>query len=250
MNIAVFVKRVPDTESTIKITDDGKGIDKSGLSFVLNPYDEFAVEEALRIKEKKGAGEVVAVSLGPAEVKETIRSALAMGADRAIHALTPEFPEDPLVTARGLVSAIEGESFDLLFFGKQGVDNDNAVVGTLVAEILGLPSVSIVTKLEVTDDGLTARREIAGGEEIVKLPIPAVVTAQKGLNEPRYASLKGIMAAKKKEIAEKEISPDAPALEVVSIEYPPERTEGKIVGEGPEAIDDLLKLLREEAKVL
>jgi electron transfer flavoprotein beta subunit len=250
VKIAVFVKRVPDTESIIKIKDDKKEIDKTDLSFVMNPYDEFAVEEALRIKENAGEGEVVAISLGPDEAKETIRSALAMGADRAIHALVPAIPEDPLVTANGLKEAIEGESFDLLLFGKQAVDTDFGQTGTLVAELMGLPSAAVVLKVSVEGDRVTVNREIEGGEEVVTLPLPAVLTAQKGLNEPRYASLKGIMAAKKKEIADKEITLKEASSELVGIEYPPERPEGKIVGEGVEAVDDLLGLLREEAKVL
>jgi electron transfer flavoprotein beta subunit len=250
VKIGVFVKRVPDTESIIKIRDDRKGIDKSNLTFVLNPYDEFAVEEALRIKEKTGAGEVVVVSLGPQDVKETIRGTLAMGVDRGIHVVTAEFPEDPLVTAAGLAEAARAESFDLLLFGKQAVDDDNAQIGTLVAALLGLPSVSVVVKLEVEGTGLRAHREVEGGEEVVKLPLPAVVTAQKGLNEPRYASLKGIMAAKKKEIKEATPSLREPLIEVVGLEPPPERKGGRVVGEGPGAVDELLRLLREEAKVL
>jgi electron transfer flavoprotein beta subunit len=250
VKIGVFVKRVPDTESVIKIRDDRKGIDKSNLTFVLNPYDEFAVEEALRIKEKTGAGEVVVVSLGPQDVKETIRGTLAMGVDRGIHVVTAEFPEDPLVTASGLAEAARAESFDLLLFGKQAVDDDNAQIGTLVAALLGIPSVSVVVKLEVEGTGLRAHREVEGGEEVVKLPLPAVVTAQKGLNEPRYASLKGIMAAKKKEIKEATPSLREPLIEVVGLEPPPERKGGRVVGEGPGAVDELLRLLREEAKVL
>jgi electron transfer flavoprotein beta subunit len=250
VKIGVFVKRVPDTESVIKIKDDRKGIEKSNLTFVANPYDEFAVEEALRIKEKAGAGEVVVVSLGPQEVKETIRGILALGADRAVHVVTAEFPDDPLVTAAALAEAARAEAFDLLLFGKQAVDDDCAQVGTQVGELLGLPSVSVVVKLEVEGTSITAHREVEGGEEVVSLPLPAVVTAQKGLNEPRYASLKGIMAAKKKEI--KEVTPvlRETLVEIVALEPPPERTGGKIVGEGPGAVDELLRLLREEAKII
>jgi electron transfer flavoprotein beta subunit len=250
VKIAVFVKRVPDTESIIKIKESRKGIEKADLSFVMNPYDEYALEEALRIREKAGEGEVVAISLGPAEVKETIKSALAMGADRAIHALVPEAPEDPVVTALGLKAAAEGESFDLLLFGKQATDNDNGQTGTLVAELMGLPSAAVVIDVSVDGDMVTVHREIEGGEEVVTLPLPAVLTAQKGLNEPRYASLKGIMAAKKKTVDEKEITLADPSCEVISIEYPPTRPAGRIVGEGVEAVDELLKLLREEAKIL
>jgi electron transfer flavoprotein beta subunit len=217
---------------------------------VMNPYDEFAVEEALRIKESTGEGEVVIISLGTETAKETIRSALAMGADRAIHALVPELPEDPLVTAAALKDAIEGESFDLLLFGKQAVDSDEAQVGTLVAELMGLPSASVIVKVAIEGNSVTVHREIEGGEEVVTLPLPAVLTTQKGLNEPRYPSLKGIMAAKKKEIAEKQIVLKDPCFEVVNLTYPPKRAEGKIVGSGPEAVDELLRLLREEAKVI
>jgi len=250
VKIAVFVKRVPDTESIIKIKENRQGIEKADLSFVMNPYDEYALEEALRIREKAGEGEVVVISLGPEEVKETIKSALAMGADRAIHALVPESPEDPVVTAQGLKAATEGESFDLLLFGKQATDTDNGQTGTIVAELMGLPSAAVVIDVSVDGDVVTVHREIEGGEEVVTLPLPAVLTAQKGLNEPRYASLKGIMAAKKKTVDQKEISLTDSSREVVSVEYPPTRPEGRIVGEGVEAVDELLKLLREEAKLL
>ena len=199
MKIAVCVKRVPDSETRVKIASDGKSLDEAGVKFILNPYDEFAVEEALRRKEQAGAGEVVIVSVGPAAAQETIRTALAMGADRGVLLQTDTIPADGL---------------------------------------------------EIGGGKGTAEREIEGGVEIVDFPLPAVLTAEKGLNEPRYPALKGIMAAKKKPLEVKPASLGAGGLEVLALTPPPQRKEGRVVGEGPAAVLELLRLLREEAKVL
>ncbi|MBI4500757.1 MAG: electron transfer flavoprotein subunit beta/FixA family protein [Gemmatimonadetes bacterium] len=250
MKIAVCIKRVPDTETRIKIGGDGKAIDEAGVKFVLNPYDEYAVEEALKLKEKAGSGEVAAIALGSDAAQETIRTALAMGADRGVllKSATPSL--DPLVTARALAAELEGGGFDLILFGKLAIDDYNQAVGTMVAELLGLPSVSAVSHLELADGKGTAEREVEGGVEVVEFTLPAVLTADKGLNEPRYPALKGIMAAKKKPLEVKPVAADPGGVAVLELSLPPARKEGRIVGEGPGAVPALIDALRNEAKVL
>src|SRR5213596_892447 len=200
MKIAVCIKRVPDSETRVKIASDGKSLDEAGVKFILNPYDEFAVEEALRRKEKAGAGEVVIVSLGPSAAQETIRTALAMGADRGVLLQTDTIPVDGFVTAQALATELKTGAWDLILFGKMAIDDYNQQLGPMVAELLGLPCVTAVAHLEIEGGKGVAEREIEGGVEVVEFPLPAVLTADKGLNEPRYPALKGIMAAKKKQI--------------------------------------------------
>src|SRR6059036_3390316 len=198
MKIAVCIKRVPDSGTRVKIASDGKSLDEAGVKFILNPYDEFAVEEALRRKEQAGAGEVVIVSVGPAAAQETIRTALAMGADRGVLLQTDAIPADGFVTAQALAAELHGGAWDLILFGKMAIDDYNQQVGPMAAELLGLPCVTAVAHLEIDGGKGIAEREIEGGVEVVEFPLPAVLTADKGLNEPRYPALKGIMAAKKK----------------------------------------------------
>ncbi len=250
MKIAVCIKRVPDTETRIRIAAGGRSIDESGVKFVLNPYDEYAVEEALRRKEAAGSGEVVVIALGGDATQETIRTALAMGADRGVLLKTDQRVLDPLVVARALVAELKDGGFDLILFGKLAVDDHSHAVGTMVAELLGVPSVSAVARLELGDGKGTAEREVEGGVEVVEFPLPAVLTADKGLNEPRYPALKGIMAAKKKPLEVKPVTLDAGGFEVLDLALPPERKPGKIVGEGPDAVPALIQALRTEAKVL
>ena len=205
MKILVCVKQVPDTAALIRVTPDGTGIATAGLPLVLNPYDEFALEEALRIRERQGGGEVTVVSMGPESAKEVLRTALALGADRAILLSDPAFEgSDSYATAFLLARAIRREpiAFDLILCGKEAVDDGAAAVGPAVAELLDLPHVSVITKLEISSDGkgATAHRQVEGACEVVEVSLPAVVTAQKGLNEPRYPTVKGIMGAKKKEM--------------------------------------------------
>jgi len=250
MKIAVCIKRVPDSETRVKIAADGKSLDEAGVKFILNPYDEFAVEEALRLKEKAGAGEVVVIALGPPAAQETIRTALAMGADRGVLLQTAGLPPDGLETAKALAAELKDGGFDLVLFGKMAIDDYNHQVGPMVAELLDLACVTTVAHLELAGNKGTAEREIEGGVEVVEFPLPAVLTTDKGLNEPRYPALKGIMAAKKKPLEVKPIAPGAGALEIVSLALPAERQAGKIVGEGAAAVPELVRLLREEAKVL
>ena len=252
MKIAVCIKRVPDSETRVKIAADGKSLDETGggVKFVLNPYDEFAVEEALRRKEKAGTGEVAVICLGPATAQETIRTALAMGADRGVLLQADKIPADAFETAKVIAAELKSTSWDLILFGRMAIDDYNTQVGSLVAELLGLPCVTAVSHLDIDGTKGVAEREIEGGIEVVDFPLPAVLTADKGLNEPRYPALKGIMAAKKKPLEVKPVQPGAGALEVVALTPPPDRKAGKIVGEGAGAVGELVRLLREEAKVL
>src|SRR5216110_692095 len=252
MKIAVCIKRVPDSETRVKIAADGLNLDEASVKFVVNPYDEFAVEEALRRKEKAGSGEVAVYCLGPAAAQETIRTALAMGADRGVLLQAERIPVDPFETAKLIAAELKGTNWDLILFGRMAIDDYNHQIGTLVAELLGLPCVTAVSHLDIEGTKGVAEREIEGGIEVVDFPLPAVLTTDKGLNEPRYPALKGIMAAKKKPLEVKPVKsgPGGGALEVVALTPPPERKAGKIVGEGAGAVGELVRLLREEAKVL
>ena len=258
MKILVMIKQVPDTATQVKIGPDGKAIDTTGITWIVSPYDEYAVEEALRIKEKRGQGEVVAVSLGPDRVKEALRSCLAMGADRAIHVNDAGSDQtDALMTARALAAVIKQEAPALALFGRQAIDDDMAAVGGAVAELLGWPCASWIMEEAVDEAGKAVRvgRQVEGGLELFDLPLPAVVSAQKGLNEPRYPTLKGIMGAKKKEI--KEVKPadlgvsGESALSVVKLETLPPRPPGRIIpGEAAEAARELVRALRQDAKAI
>jgi electron transfer flavoprotein beta subunit len=248
MKIAVCVSHVPDTATKINIGSDGKTIDPNGVTYIVNPYDEFAIEEALKTKEKLG-GEVVVISVGNDANKETLRKALAMGADSAV-LLKDENQRDSFGIAKALAEEIKLQNAELVFFGKQSVDYDNSINGQLTAELLNYNSVSVVVSLNIDGNKITAEREIEGGKEVVETSLPAVITAQKGLNEPRYASLKGIMAAKKKTIEEKEAVAANLFVEVVEMKKPAPKQAGKILGSDSSAVSELVKLLREEAKVI
>jgi len=254
MNIVALIKQVPDTETRIKIGGDGKSIDPAGVKFIMNPYDEFAVEEAIRIKEKHG-GSVTAVTLGPERAMEALRSALAMGADRAVFIQEPE-GIDNSVAAKARAAAVKEIAPDLILVGKQAIGDDEGRVGPAVAAILDLPFVSNAVKIEFEDSKLKVHREIEGMGETVETSLPAVLSCQKGLNEPRYPSLIAIMQAKKKPVEDKAFSAlgveDAsPATDTVKLELPPERPPGRILqGEPAEVAAALIRLLAEEAKVI
>jgi electron transfer flavoprotein beta subunit len=250
VKIAVCVKRVPDTETRIKIGPDGRSIDESGVKFVMNPYDEFAVEEALQLRDKAGTGEVVVVSMGGDVCQETIRTALAMGADRGVLLKTDGVTIDPVSTGKVLAAELREGQYDLVLFGKLAIDDYNHAVGNVVAELLDLPCVSAIGHLEIANGRGTAEREIEGGVEVVEFGLPAVLTTDKGLNEPRYPALRGIMMAKKKPLEVKAVELSGGGLTVEELSVPPERAEGRIVGEGPDAVPVLLEALRSEAKVL
>ena len=256
MKYVVILKQVFDTETKITLDANGK-INNSGVSFIMNPYDEFAVEEALRLKEK-GEGEVTVVSAGGQQVQDALRQALAMGADKAVLVDAGAADLDEYSTAMLLAKAIESIGFDLILGGFRAIDDGSAQVAGRVAEILGVPVVNVVTKLEVADGKAVATREIEGGSEVIEVALPAVITAQKGLNEPRYPSMKGIMKAKKKPMQKTtaaELGLDeaalAPKVKALSFTLPSARAAGKLVeGEAPEAAKELARLLREEAKII
>jgi len=259
LNSVVCIAQVPDTETRIKIGGDGRHIDETGIKYIVSPYDEYALEEAIRLKEKQG-GDVTVLAFGPDRVQQALRESLARGATKALHVKGESADADSLGIAKVLAAAIKSVPHDLVFFGKQGVGTDNSLVGPMVAEILGYPQVNVVTHLEAADGKITAHREIEGAEEIIEAATPAVITAQKGLNEPRYASLKGIMAAKKIAIDSKSISDlglsDSDIVNqrvtVVSLELPPEKSGGrKIDGADPAAAaKEIVRYMKEEAKAL
>ncbi len=257
MNIVACVKQVPDTEAQIKVKADASGIDEAGIKWVMNPYDEFGVEEALKLKEKLG-GDVTIVSIGPARAMETVRTALAMGAEKGIQVDDPALNNaDAYTTAAALAAAIKTIPYDIIFCGQRAIDDDSGQVGAILAELLGIPQVTFVTKLDI--DGKTAKaiRPIEGAQMVIETSLPCVITATKGLNEPRYASLPGIMKAKKKPVDVKNaaalgVATDAKA-KVAKFVPPPARPPGKIIcaDDTPEGkAAELAKLLREEAKVI
>ncbi|MDY0082397.1 MAG: electron transfer flavoprotein subunit beta/FixA family protein [Ignavibacteriaceae bacterium] len=250
MKIAVCISHVPDTATRIKIGPDRKSIDPAGVTYILNPYDEFAIEEALKTKEKSGSDAIVyAISVGGEANKETIRKALAMGVDEGV-LLKDDSPRDSFGIAQALCEEIKSLGCEIVFFGKQSVDFDNSITGQLTAELLNYNCIPVVVDLKLDGNKVVAEREIEGGREIVETELPVVITAQKGLNEPRYASLKGIMAAKKKNIAEKPIASYSAQTEMIDMSLPPPKQPGRILGTDSSAVPELVKLLREEAKVI
>jgi electron transfer flavoprotein beta subunit len=250
MKIAVCVSHVPDTATKVKVGEDGKTIDPNGVTYVINPYDEIAIEEALKTKEKFGDdSEVIIVTVGSDKSKETIRKALAMGADSGV-LLKDDNHRDSFGIAKALTEEIKAQGCELVFCGKQSVDYDNSITGQLVAEMLDYSCISVVVDLNIDSNKITAEREIEGGREIAESELPAVITTQKGLNEPRYASLKGIMAAKKKTIEEKPAADSENLTEVLKMHLPAPKQPGRIIGTDSSAVPELVKLLREEAKVL
>ena len=262
MEIVVLVKQVPDTEALVQIADDGTSIKTQDIKWVMNPYDELAVEEALRMREAQG-GTVTILSMGTDKAQETIRTALAMGADKGVLVNDPEaVGSDSLGTARILAAALNDIPYDLIIVGQRGVDEDNYQVGAAVAELLGIPQISLVVKAELMDGKIQCTRVIEGGSVVVEADLPALFTTQRGLNEPRYASLPGIMKAKKKPLDVKslaDIGVDAATvgagsrkLNIKALNMPPERQAVRMVeGETPADIAaELVKILHDEAKVI
>ncbi|MEO8215866.1 MAG: electron transfer flavoprotein subunit beta/FixA family protein [Acidobacteriota bacterium] len=257
MNSVVCISHVPDTESKIKINQDGSGIEEGGLKFIVSPYDEYALEEAIRLKEAHG-GDVTVISFGPDRVAQGLRECLARGATKALHIQGDPSGVDSLGIAKVLAAAIKPMSPDLVLLGIKGVGTDNSLVGPMLAELLSMPQVNVVTHLELADGKLTAHREIEGAEEVIALAMPAVITAQKGLNDPRYASLKGIMAAKKitiesttpAELGVTDEELNAGGIRITSLELPPEKAGGRRI-EGSDtaaAAAEIVRYIREEVK--
>ena len=257
MKIAVLIKQVPDTATNIKVKPDGSGIDPTGIKYVVSPYDEMAIEEGLKLKEKAG-GEVVVLSLGPVRSVEAIRTGLAMGADQGIHIDDSQVAVDSYLTARILANVLRQEKFDVVFAGKQAGDDDCAQVGPMVAEFLSWPQVTVVEKFELNEakDGAEVTRRVGGGaKEIYSVKFPALIAVEKGINTPRYASLPGIMKAKSKPLTTLKVAElmgeEKPKVEMLNYRMPPDRPLGKMLtGEPAQVAADLVRLLREEAKVI
>jgi electron transfer flavoprotein beta subunit len=261
MNIAVCVKQVPSTETKIRVNTQTGFVDTTEIEWVVNPYDEYALETALRLKEKAGDGAITVVALGPERVKTALRTTLAMGADGAVQLTAPEFDGiDALATGRLLAKAVQRQPFDLVLCGKQAVDDDQAAVPPAIAHFLGVPHISVVAELTVdfATGTIVARREIEGATEVVHAQVPCLVTIQKGSYEPRYPTLKGMMASKKKEIpvlGPAELGVDAAMLtrrlEYIEDRLPPGRKPGRVLeGEPEQVVPELVRLLHDEAKVL
>jgi electron transfer flavoprotein beta subunit len=250
VKIAVCIKRVPDMETRFKIAANGSSVDEAGLKYDMSDFDGYAVETALQLNEKQGPGETVVISLGPDVVQEQLRKALSMGADRAVQLKAERVPADGLAIARALAAELKDGGYDLILFGRQAVDSANATVGPMTAELLGLPCATAVSKLDIANGRAIARRELEGAAEIVEFPLPAVVSVDEGMPRARYPSLKGIMAAKKKPLEVKPAQLGEEHLSIEKMELPPERAAGRIVGEGPAAVAELVRLLHIEAKVL
>lgn len=250
MRIVVCMKRVPDTESAIPLAGDGKSVETRDLTYIINPYDEYAIEAALQLKEHSD-GKVVLLTVGEVGSESTIRKGLAMGADSAVLLKVERDLTDPLEVAGLLAGWLKDNPADLILCGKQGVDQDHAAVPGMLAQLLGLPGATAICKLEQQADGFLVEREVESGRERVRVTGPCVLSADKGLNEPRFASLKGIMAAKRKSLDVLDaVAQPVGGARVEGLSLPPARPEGRIVGAGAAAAADLLKLLKEEAKVL
>jgi len=250
MKIVACIKRVPTTDLQPRIGADGKSLDTTGVQYMTSFYDEIAVEEALRLKEKHG-GEVTVLTIGPSEASKEVRECLAKGADKGLILVDPNWSgRDPLATAKALLAKIVELGADLVLLGRVGTDRDNAAVGPMLATLLGWACVTDVVGVEITGARGTARREADAGLESFGFALPAVLTCQKDLNEPRYAGLKGIMAAKKKPVDESPALPGGGQAEVRKLALPPTRKAGRIVGEGAAAVPALIDALRNEAKLL
>jgi electron transfer flavoprotein beta subunit len=250
LKIAVCIKRVPDMEMRFSIAGDRKSLDQTGLKYEMGDFDGYALEVALQLVEKQGSGEVVVISLGPDGVQETLRKGLAMGAARAVQLKADPVPFDGLAIAPALAAELKDGGYDLLLFGRMATDTANGTVGPMSAELLGLPCVTAISHLEIANGRGTARRDLEGAAETVQFPLPAVLTIDEGIARPRLASLKGIMAAKKKPLEVKPAQLGEARLVVETMALPPDRPPGRIIGEGADAVPELLRLLQTEAKVL
>jgi electron transfer flavoprotein beta subunit len=250
LKIAVCIKRVPDMEMRFSIAGDRKSLDQGGLKYEMGDFDGYALEVGLQLVEKKGSGEVVVLSVGPDGVQETLRRGLAVGASRAVQLKADEVPFDGLAVAHALAAELKDGGYDLILFGRMATDTANGAVGPMTAELLGLPCVTAISQLDIAEGRGTARRDLEGASEAMLFPLPAVLTIDEGIARPRLASLKGIMAAKKKPLEVKPAQLSKAQLTVEAMELPPDRPPGRIIGEGADAVPELLRLLQTEAKVL
>lgn len=248
MNILVCISRVPDTASKIQISSNNTQIEKQGLKFIINPYDEFALEEGLRIKEKFG-GTVTTVTIGTDEAKDILRSALAMGSDKVTLIKAPEF-FDSFFVAKNLAEYANEIKPDIILLGKQSVDYDSLQVPSILAQLLNLPVITVVSKLVIEGNTVTAEKDIEGGKEVVETTLPCIISAQKGLNEPRYPKLPDIMKAKSKPIEERNALEIPSKVSILNLSIPIKQRAGKILSDSDEDIKEIVRLLHEEAKVI
>jgi electron transfer flavoprotein beta subunit len=248
MNVVACLARVPDTASRIKPGSDGKSPDLEGAQFVVNPYDEFALEEAVKLREAKGSS-LLAIHVGPVDFQKELRNALAKGADKAIQ-LSTTGPLGPAGISKLLAEQIRPLLPATVFLGKQSVDGDVGATGAFLGNELGLPVVSKISTLKIEGDRFSATREVEGGVETIEGALPCIFTAEKGLNEPRRAGLNQIMAAKKKPLTVETKSAPPPLLDVLALELPKDRPAGRMLGEGVGAVAALVTALQNEAKVL
>jgi electron transfer flavoprotein beta subunit len=246
----VCLKRVPDMELRFAIAADRRSLDQAGLKYDMSDFDGYALEVALQLVEKQGGGEVVLVSLGPDGVQETLRKGLAMGASRAVQLKADAVPVDGLAVARALAAELSAGGYDLILFGRMATDTASGTVGPMVAELLDLPCVTSISHLEVSAGRGIARRDLEGAAETVQFPLPAVLSIDEGIARPRLATLKGIMAAKKKPLDVRPAALGEVRLTVEAMALPAERSGPKFVGEGADAVPELVRRLRTEAKVL
>ena len=249
MKIAVCIKRVPDTEMRFTIAADGKSIDQAGLKYDLSDFDGYAVEVGLQLAEKQG-GEVVVISVGPDGVQETIRKALSMGAASGVQLKADTVPADGFAIAQALAAELRDGDYDLVLFGRVATDSASGTVGPMTAQLLNLPCVTSISQLSVENGRGTARRELENMTEVVEFPLPAVLTIDEGIARARLPSLKGIMAAKKKPLDVRPAQLGEARLTIEKLELPAERAAGRIIGEGPDTVPELVRLLQSEAKVL
>jgi electron transfer flavoprotein beta subunit len=249
VKVAVCIKRVPDMEMRFSLAADKKSLDPAGLKYEMGDFDGYALEVGLQLVEKQG-GEVAVISVGPDGSQETLRKGLAMGATRAVQLKSEQVPFDGLAIARALVAELSDGGYDLILFGRVATDSGNGTVGPMTAELLDLPCVTAISHLDIAEGRGTARRDLEGSAETIQFTLPAVLTIDEGIARPRLASLKGIMAAKKKPLEVKPAQLGEARLVVESMALPPDRPPGRILGEGADAVPELLRALQTEAKVL
>jgi electron transfer flavoprotein beta subunit len=250
LKIAVCLKRVPEMELRFSIAADRKSLEQGGLKYEISDFDGYALEVGLQLVEREGSGEVVVLCLGPDGVQETLRKALAMGAARAVQLKADEVPFDGLAIAEALAAELKAGEYDLILFGRMATDTASGTVGPMTAQLLDLPCVTAVSHLELAEGRGTARRDLEGASETLQFPLPAVLTIDEGIARPRLATLKGIMAAKKKPLDVRPAQLGTVHLTVEAMALPPERSGGRMIGEGVDAVPELVRLLRTEAKVL
>ncbi len=249
MNILVCISRVPDTATRVEIGSDGKSINNNGVKYILNPYDEYALEEGLRLFEKNG-GEVTVCTVGSELSVDILRTSLAMGAEKAIHIKADEFALDSFAIAKNLASTAKNGNFDIVLLGRQSIDFDSFQIVSMIGEMLEIPSVSMVSKLDINGTNITGERDIEGGKELFETTLPVVISVQKGINEPRYPKLPQIMKAKSKPIDARNLILTDKHTSVLSMEIPAKQRVGKILTDSDSDINELVRLLREEAKVI